>query len=135
VQAVEKEGELVVRVCGEAVLATARALEAGLLRVADRRPPLVTLDAGLLRVAVPRAPLVTLDLSELTFVSSLAMGILVAYRNGVVRSGGRVRLLPNLQPAVREAFARARLMELFVNHDRTAPAGPGARSLAQVQPS
>jgi hypothetical protein len=35
---------------------------------------------------------VTLDLSELRSISSLAMGVLVAYRRGVVRRGGRVRL-------------------------------------------
>jgi anti-anti-sigma factor len=61
-----------------------------------------------------RRPLVvTLDLSGLCSISSLAMGVLVAYRRGVVRAGGRVRLAGELQPAVREALARAELFDLF----------------------
>src|SRR5262249_31286759 len=60
------------------------------------------LQAGLLRLAAQRLTLVTIDLSELRSVSSLAMGVLVGFRRGVVRGGGRVRLLPAKQTAVRE---------------------------------
>jgi anti-anti-sigma factor len=87
---------LVIRVKGEARVDCAGALLAGLLAPAARRPPVVTL-----------------DLSELRSISSLAMGVLVAYRRGVVRAGGRVRLAEDLQPAVREALARAELFDLF----------------------
>jgi anti-anti-sigma factor len=54
-----------------------------------------------------------LDLSELRFISSLAMGVLVTFRRGVVRSGGRVRIGEQLQPAVREALSRAGIFDLF----------------------
>jgi anti-anti-sigma regulatory factor len=56
---------------------------------------------------------VTLDLSEVRFLSSLAMGALVAFRRGVVRAGGRVRLFPVFLPEVEEALRRAGLLELF----------------------
>jgi anti-anti-sigma factor len=72
-----------------------------------------TLLAGLLAPSACRPAVVTLDLSELRSVSCLAMGVLVAYRRGVVRNGGRVRLAAELQPAVREALARAELLGLF----------------------
>jgi anti-anti-sigma factor len=72
-----------------------------------------TLLDGLLTSAAHRPTVVTLDLSELRSISSLAMGVLVAYRRGVVRTGGRVCLDEGLQPAVREALARAELLDLF----------------------
>jgi anti-anti-sigma regulatory factor len=64
---------------------------------------------------------VTLDLSGLTSISSLAMGVLVSYRRGVVRAGGRVVLAEGLQPAVREALARAELFDLFENANAAQP--------------
>jgi anti-anti-sigma factor len=88
--------DLVIRVKGEARVECAGALLAGLLAPAARRPALVTL-----------------DLSELRWISSLAMGVLAAYRRGVVRTGGRVRLAKQVQPVVREALARAGLFDLF----------------------
>lgn len=96
--------DMVVRVKGEARVDSAGALLDGLLRPAARRPALVTL-----------------DLSELRSISSLAMGVLVAYRRGVVRTGGRVRLAAGLQPGVKEALARAELLELF---ETAADVGP-----------
>ena len=69
---------------------------------------------GALQAPAARRPaVVTLDLSQLRSISSLAMGVLVAYRRSVVRTGGRVRLTHELQPAVREALTRAELLELF----------------------
>jgi anti-anti-sigma factor len=68
---------------------------------------------GLLAPAARRPAVVTLDLSELRSISSLAMGVLVAYRRGVIRAGGRVFLAGALQPAVHEALARAELFDLF----------------------
>src|SRR5262245_22643151 len=72
-----------------------------------------TLLSGLLTPSAHRRAVVTLDLSGLRSISSLAMGALVAYRRGVVRSGGQVRLAEELQPAVKEALARAELLDLF----------------------
>jgi anti-anti-sigma factor len=88
--------DLIIRVKGEAGVRSAGSLLHGLLSPAARRPAVVTL-----------------DLSELRCASCLAMGVLVAYRRGVVRAGGRVRLAGGLQPAVKEALARARLLDLF----------------------
>jgi anti-anti-sigma factor len=87
---------MVVRLRGEAGVVEAGALEAALLRLAARRPAKVAF-----------------DLSELEFISSLAMGVLVAYRRGVVPTGGRVWLAPELRPMVREALSRAELLSLF----------------------
>jgi hypothetical protein len=41
------------------------------------------------------------------------MGVLVTFRRGVVRRGGRVRLANGLLPAVQEALAQAELLDLF----------------------
>jgi anti-anti-sigma factor len=87
---------VVVRIRGEAGVAAASALEASLLRLVARRPPCVTF-----------------DLSELVFISSLAMGVLATYRRAAVRAGARVCLVPELRLAVREALDRAELMGLF----------------------
>jgi anti-anti-sigma regulatory factor len=69
--------------------------------------------SSLLAPSARRPAAVTLDLSGLSFISSLAMSVLTAYRRGVVRAGGRVVLAGGLQPAVREALDRAELMGLF----------------------
>jgi hypothetical protein len=69
---------------------------------------------------------VTFDLSELRFISSLAMGVLVAFRRGAVRSGARVCLAPDPHPAVREALDRAELLGLFEAGGGAGPQiGPG----------
>jgi anti-anti-sigma factor len=107
--------DMVIRIKGEAGVECAVGLEKGLLGPAARRPAVVIL-----------------DLSELSSISCLAMGVLVAYRRGVVRSGGRVRLAEELQPAVREALTRAELLSLFEpstkfepQSDRPADPAPG----------
>jgi anti-anti-sigma factor len=69
--------------------------------------------AGLLVPAALRPGAVTLDLSGLASISSLAMGVLTTYRRGVVRGGGRVRLLPELREQVRAELERAGILELF----------------------
>jgi anti-anti-sigma factor len=103
------EGEMVIRLKGEARFDCAGALLDGLLAPAARRQAVVTL-----------------DLSDLRSISSLAMGVLVSYRRGVVRAGGRVRLAKELQPAVREALLRAELLDLFeaASDSGRAPARP-----------
>ena len=50
------------------------------------------LSAQMLRIPLDAYTLVVLDLAELTFLSSLAMGALVAYRRGLGRRGIEVRL-------------------------------------------
>jgi hypothetical protein len=67
---------------------------------------------------------VTFDLSELAFISSLAMGTLVSYRRTAVRAGTRVCLSPELRPAVREALERAELLSLFEAVGGSAPRSP-----------
>ena len=57
------------------------------------------LSAQLLRVPLNGSWLVVLDLAGLTFLSSLAMGALVSYRQGVGRRGVEVRLA-NVQAQV-----------------------------------
>jgi anti-anti-sigma factor len=94
----EMSDEVVVQVKGEAMVTSARAL----------------LDAA------RRSAVVTLDLSQLRCISSLAMGVLVTFRRGVVRRGGRVRLAEGLQPAVQEALMRAQLLDLFETTDSAA---------------
>jgi anti-anti-sigma factor len=86
---------MVVRLRGEAGVVEADALEAALLRLAARRPAKVTF-----------------DLSGLEFISRLAMGVLVAYRRGVVRTNGRVWLAPEVRLMMREALSRAELLSL-----------------------
>jgi anti-anti-sigma factor len=104
VEVSEAADGVVIRVNGEARAECAGALLDGLLAPAARRPAVVTL-----------------DLSRLRSVDCLAAGVLAAYRRGVVRSGGRVRVAGVVQPAVKEPLARTDLIDLFV---ASADAGP-----------
>jgi len=114
VGAEETSDGLVIRVKGDAGVESSGALLAGLLTASARRPALVTL-----------------DLSELRSISTLAMGVLVAYRRGVVRANGRVVLEEPLQPAVYEALERAELLDLF-GYPRTVVLSPAKRPNAAV---
>src|SRR5437879_6191546 len=71
----ESPEAIVIRLEGEAGLAAACGLQAPLNAVAARRPRLVVL-----------------DLAGLHFAASLFLGTLLAFRCGVVRQGGRVKL-------------------------------------------
>jgi anti-anti-sigma factor len=104
VSVIQTAAALVIRVKGEATVQSVGVLQANLLAPSARRPAVVTL-----------------DLSELRSISCLALGVLVAYRRGVVRTGGRVRLAEELQPAVHEALARADLLGLFEASADAAP--------------
>jgi anti-anti-sigma factor len=97
-------GGLVIRLEGEARVECAGAL----------------LDA-LFAPAARRAGVVTLELSELRSVSCLALSVLRAYRRGILRSGGQVRLTGVLRPAVQGSLIRAGLFDLFAT---SADAGP-----------
>jgi hypothetical protein len=84
------------------------------------------LEGLLSRLAARRPGRVTFDLSELRFISSLAMGSLVSYRRTAVRGGARFCLAPGLHPAVREALARAELLSLFEVAEEAKPSPPPA---------
>ena len=68
--------------------------------------------AQLLRVPLDGSSLVVLDLAELTFLSCLAMGALVASRRGLGRRGVEVRLA-NVSAQVWLALESAGLGQLF----------------------
>ena len=70
------------------------------------------ISAKLLRIPLDPFSLVVLDLAELTFLSSLAMGALVAYRRALCRRGIEVRLA-NVQAPVWLALESAGLGTLF----------------------
>ena len=70
------------------------------------------LQFALVRLVARRTPLVVLDLSELTFIASLAMGILVTFRRDLERWGGRVRIA-GARPEIYEALQVAGLTEVF----------------------
>jgi anti-anti-sigma factor len=92
---------VVVWLRGEAGVAEARVLEASLSRLVARRPARVIF-----------------DLSELRFLSSLAVVVLVGYRRAAVRAGVRVYRAHALHPAVRETLEQTGLMGLFETPDR-----------------
>jgi anti-anti-sigma factor len=77
----------------------------------------------LLHIPLEGYSLVVFDLAELTFLSSLAMGALVAYRRGLCRSGIEVRLA-NVQAPVWLALESAGLGRSFESIDlEPRPAG------------
>ena len=87
------------------------------------------ISALLLRISLDGYSLVVLDLAELTFLSALAMGALVAYRRGLERRGVEVRLA-NVQEPIRSALEMARLWTLFEPMDLQGPTQPAASAVA-----
>jgi anti-anti-sigma factor len=63
-----------------------------------------------------RHPAVVLDLSELTFINSLALGVLVEFRRDVQAYGGQLRLA-GASAQIAEVFRKTRLVELFPMFD------------------
>lgn len=55
---------------------------------------------------------VAIDLSQLSFMSSLAMGVILAFRRNILAHGGKVRVAA-VQPLVLDSFRRARLDKVF----------------------
>jgi anti-anti-sigma factor len=92
----ESAAETLVRIKGDARVAEAALLEARLRGIQ----------------AIQKAQVV-FDLSELNFISSLAMGVLVTCRRGIIRNGGRVRFVPKLTEFVQTALGHAGLLEMF----------------------
>jgi anti-anti-sigma factor len=107
--------EVFVRLQGEAGYLEATALDAALQPARARRPARVTL-----------------DLSELHFISSLALGVLVGFRRSIARTGGRVRFTA-LRPNVRETIERAGLAKLLPEPDAPAEGQDGAPNWALVK--
>jgi anti-anti-sigma factor len=70
------------------------------------------LQLPLVRLVARRTPLIVLDVSELTFIASLAMGILVTFHRDLGRWGGRVRIAGS-RPEIYESLQSAGLTELF----------------------
>jgi anti-anti-sigma factor len=88
------------------------------------------ISAQLLRIPLDGYAVVVLNLAELTFISSLAMGALVAYRRGLCRRGVEVRLA-NVQAApVWLALESAGLWTLFQPMELEQPQRPPAMAVA-----
>jgi anti-anti-sigma factor len=75
--------------------------------------PLVT---TLQNIGAKRPPLVVLHLKDLSFISSLAMGVMLAFRRSVLAGGGKVKVAA-MQPLVLDSFKRARLDKVFEIHE------------------
>jgi anti-anti-sigma factor len=88
------------------------------------------LSAQLLRLPLDAYWLVVFDLSELTFLSSLAMGALVEYRRGLCRRGVEVRLA-NVHAPVWLALESASLWTLFQPMELEQPTPVPAVAVAQ----
>jgi anti-anti-sigma factor len=70
------------------------------------------MESALVRLVIRHTPLAVLDCSELTFLASLAMGVLVTFHRARARWGGRV-VIAGVRPEVYEALRRAGLTDLF----------------------
>jgi anti-anti-sigma factor len=74
------------------------------------------LEFAFARLVARRTPLAILDFSQLTFLSSLAMGLLVRLRRDMNRWSGSVRIV-NCPATIREALEVASLGRFFGFHD------------------
>ena len=74
----------------------------------ELEPMVVTLQS----VADRHPARVILDLRELSFISSLAMGVMLAFRRGVLANGGKLKVAA-MQKLVLDSFKRARLDKVF----------------------
>jgi anti-anti-sigma factor len=76
--------------------------------VVDLEPLVSTLQT----VSARRPPRSVLNLRDLSFISSLAMGVMLAYRRSVMAGGGKVKVAA-MQKLVLDSFKRARLDRVF----------------------
>jgi anti-anti-sigma factor len=76
------------------------------------------LSAALLGLSAMKPRSVALDLSDLTSISSLAMGALVSFYRGLARAQGRMCLAGALQESVRADLERIDFLALFEPDDR-----------------
>jgi anti-anti-sigma factor len=72
-----------------------------------------TLEASLLPLGGRRLASVTFDLSEVRFISSLSLAVLLTYRRAAIRGGVRVRLRDHFQPVVRDTLETTGMIGLF----------------------
>ena len=99
VQTLRTRKRVIVRVSGDAGVATVSHLEAALTNVASTRPPLVIV-----------------DLSALTFIASRGMGVLMGFHRRMTLQKGKVRVVA---PAsrVRDSLEIARLHNVLDMYD------------------
>jgi anti-anti-sigma factor len=88
----------VVRLIGEASAANVPKLEPVLTQLSAKKPKLVVIEG-----------------SEMSFISSLALGALLTFQKGVRRHGGEVRLAA-LQPMVLDMLQAAQLDKVFATY-------------------
>ena len=86
------------------------------------------------RVVVHHPRTIIIDASELTFLSSIGMSLLVNLRRTAAKAGGTVKLA-GLQDFVRDALRHSRLLELFevfpdLNAAMTSAAGGATGAVA-----
>src|SRR5437868_7670598 len=74
----------------------------------DLEPMVATLQS----VADRHPAKVILDLHDLSFISSLAMGVMLAFRRGILANGGKLKVAA-MQKLVLDSFKRARLDKVF----------------------
>ena len=91
--------------------------------------PAEVIAAQLLRIPLDGYSLVVLDLAELTFLSCLAMGALVAYRRGLCRRGVEIRLA-KVPAQVWLALESARLGTLLPPMEREQPSRAPAMAVS-----
>ena len=86
------------------------------LRIAgEMRLEIDDAERALNRLSAGRPPLVVLDLSDLTFISSLGMGLLNGFRRGLHTHGGITRIA-GPRPDVAKALILCGLDKLFEIH-------------------
>jgi anti-anti-sigma factor len=104
VETLRTEKQVIVRVSGDAGLANVSRLEAELTSVAATQPPLVII-----------------DLSDLAFIASRAMGVLMGFHRRMTLQQGQVRVVA---PAsrVRDAIEIARLHNVLDVYDSVSDA-------------
>jgi anti-anti-sigma factor len=94
----EVSGAVVVRLAGEAPVVEVAPLQ-----------------LSFARLVVRRVPVVVLDLSELTYISSLALGAVLALRRDLGRFGGRIAIA-GARSRVYGVLETTRLHTLFESH-------------------
>ena len=99
VQTVRTGKRIIVHVRGDAGLANVSRLEAELTNLASQRPPLVVI-----------------DLSDLTFIASRGMGVLMGFHRRMELQNGKVRIAAP-PSRVRDAMEIARLHTVFNMYD------------------
>ncbi len=99
IKIVDRDSAVIVRIVGDADVSHIDALRAALAAVLTARPPRVVL-----------------DLSDLTFINSLTLGVLVQFRHDATAAGSTLRLA-GAKERVTDVLRKTRLVELFPLYD------------------